>query len=501
MERGEEGRAATRRPRIAYFSYSTGIYDARTFRMARTAIRAGYDVIVYARWEPGLPVTEERDGYRLVRAPVEWRLAVPGLRGAARRRLAAEMAAASAASPSTPTDFGHDRDVGDEAPGPPEGTRGDAPLGAGPQFEDPGADRTSPLRRLLVLPLKLARRVLRRVRRPFLRWRRLVIMFPLRPVGWAEALDEVVEPADVWHGMWAGSLAALGRARARHGGRTIYDSRDVYLLSRDFYRLERPFRTILARFERRWAQAADRVLTVNEPYAEILARELRVPRPSIVMNCPERWTPREPPPDRVRRALRLPPETRVVLYQGQLIPERGIEQAMDAIVMVPDAVLVLLGYGAEERYRTRAAAAPYAGRVFVLPAVPPSDLLEWTASSDVVVMAIQPTTVNHRYTTPQKLFEAIAAGVPVVASDLPGMAGIVRAAGAGELCDPTSPSSIASAIRAVVDRPAVERAAGRARILRAAHDRYNWETEAAGLFDLYRELAPTPNRAVARSAP
>jgi len=499
--RGEEGRTTSRRPRIAYFSYSTGIYDARTFRMASAAIRAGYEVTVYARWEAGLPVAEERDGFRLVRAPVEWRLAVPGLRGAARRRLAAEMAAAPVASPSTTAGSGQDRDGGDDAPEPPEGASGDAPLGDGPQIDDAGADRTSTLGRLIMLPLQLARRVLRRVRRPFLRWRRLVIMFPLRPLGWAEALDEVVEPADIWHGMWAGSLAALGRARARHGGRTIYDSRDVYLLSREFYRLEPPFRAVLARFERRWAQAADRVLTVNEPYADILARELRVPRPAIVMNCPERWTPPEPPPDRIRDALRLPPETRVVLYQGQLIAERGIEQAMDAILLVPDAILVLLGYGAEARYRTRASAAPYAGRVFVLPAVPPSDLLEWTASADVMVMPIQPTTLNHRFTTPQKLFEAIAAGVPVVASDLPGMAGVVRAAGAGELCDPTSPPSIASAIRALVDQPAAERAATRTRILRAAHDRYSWEMEAAGLFTLYRELAPAPHAAVARSAP
>ena len=55
-------------------------------------------------------------------------------------------------------------------------------------------------------------------------------------------------------------------------------------------------------------------------------------------------------------------------------------------------------------------------------------------------MAIQPTTLNHRYTTPQKLFESMAAGVPVVASDLPGMASIVRATGAGILCNPTSPA-------------------------------------------------------------
>ena len=64
-------------------------------------------------------------------------------------------------------------------------------------------------------------------------------------MGWAIALEEVVEPADVWHGMWAGSLPALARMRGRHGGRTVYDSRDVFMHSRKFARLGRPGRYLL----------------------------------------------------------------------------------------------------------------------------------------------------------------------------------------------------------------------------------------------------------------
>ena len=53
----------------------------------------------------------------------------------------------------------------------------------------------------------------------------------------------------------------------------------------------------------------------------------------------------------------------------------------------------------------------------------------------------------------------MAAGVPVVASDLPGMAGIVRATGCGVLCDPSSPAAIAAAIASILDAPPAERAA------------------------------------------
>ena len=86
---------AGRRPRIAYLSFSTGEYDARTFRMARSALDAGYDVVMYSRWHAGQPPVEELDGYRLVRAPFSWRLIVPGLRGPARRKIRREMAEAA----------------------------------------------------------------------------------------------------------------------------------------------------------------------------------------------------------------------------------------------------------------------------------------------------------------------------------------------------------------------------------------------------------------------
>ncbi len=317
--------------------------------------------------------------------------------------------------------------------------------------------------------------------------------FLLRPRGWAVALEDVAEPADIWHGMWVGSLPAVLAMRRRHGGRAIYDSRDVFMRSREYARLGQPGRAVLAWIERRWAGRVDRVLTVNDAYAALLEQDLRVARPTVVMNCPVIWTPPSPRPDLIRQALDIPAQTAIVLYQGRLAVERGIEQAAQAILAVPDAVLVVLGFGYHEAALSELAShPPYAGRVRLLPPVPPDDLVRWSASADVLVMAIQPTTTNHRYTTPQKLFEAMAAGVPVVASDLPGMAPIVQSTGAGVLCDPTSPASIAAAIRQIVDAPPDEREAMRARALRAAHERYNWAAQVETLLALYRELVPPP---------
>ena len=108
-------------------------------------------------------------------------------------------------------------------------------------------------------------------------------------------------------------------------------------------------------------------------------------------------------------------------------------------------------------------------------------------------MPIQPTTLNHRLTTPNKLFEAMAAGVPVVASDLPGMAGIVRETGCGVLCDPTDPAAIADGDPLDPRRARTpERAAYRERALAAARGEYNWEAQVEVLLAEYGRLTGRP---------
>ena len=229
---------------------------------------------------------------------------------------------------------------------------------------------------------------------------------------------------------------------------------------------------------------------MNRPYAEVMATRWGLDLPLVVMNCAYRREPVDPPVRRFHERLGLDPAMAVVLYQGGLTAHRGIEQLFEAIDLVPGAVLVLLGYGPlEVTYRARASDPTSGGRVHVLPAVPPTELLDWVAAADVVAMPIQPSTLNHRLTTPNKLFEALAVGVPVVASDLPGMAGVVRETGCGLLVDPTDPASIAAAIREILEASPEARRGYRERGLAAAHATYNWESQADHLFDRYGDLS------------
>ena len=94
----------------------------------------------------------------------------------------------------------------------------------------------------------------------------------------------------------------------------------------------------------------------------------------------------------------------------------------------------------------------------------------------------------------------MGAGVPVVASNLPGMAQIVRSTGAGELFDPDDPSDIARAIRKVLGATEERRAVYRQGGLAATSGQYGWERQAETLRRLYAELpvldrgAPSPSQ-------
>jgi glycosyltransferase involved in cell wall biosynthesis len=406
--------------------------DSRSWKLASSLAARGDEVTVVARTGPALPADERRDGARILRVEqprtLAW-LPAPGL--------------PPAASGGTPARRSVRDRVGDS-------------VGRGAQ----------------------AGRYLVRTR------------------DWAAAIGAALDavgtgPVDIWQSEGLVTLPVALRLRARRGGRVVYDSRDIHLESARFARLPGPWRRLLADRERRWARSADALVTVNEPYAEHLARAFGRTA-EIVFNGPLPFDPPDPPEHRFHDRLGLDPSCRVVVAVGAVVAHRGIEQATEAIGAVPDAVLVVVGDGsAKARIVAEAAALPHADRVHFVDGLPPADLLPWTAAADVALMPIQPSTLNHRLTTPTRLFDAMGAGVPVVASDLPGMAAIVRETGIGVLVDPTDPADIARGLRAIMDASPEVRAGYRGSALAAARGRYAWAAQVDRLAALYARLLGT----------
>ena len=429
---------------------SSGAFDSRAWRIASALAARGHEVTVLARSEAGLPDREDHPaGYRVVRVPVSAEAGLPG----PVRRLARALRRRPARGPAS--------DPGSASVAASEGRRrGGLVARLGAAFA--GA------------------------------WRLAAIALTVR--SQRLATRPVAPPADLVHAMaYMGIPIGLELGR-RDRAPVVYDARDIYVHARNIARLPAFARRFFGAVERRWARAASRVMTVNRPYAEVMARSFGVLLPAIVMNCAYRHEPPARRPRRFHEALALSPTARVVLYQGGLAPERGIEQLIAAMPQLAGNIhLCLLGYGPlEAAFTAEARRDVHRGRLHVLPAVAPTELLEWVASADVVAMPIQPSTLNHRLTTPNKLFEAMAVGVPVVASDLPGMAPIVAETGCGVVCDPTDPAAIADAIRSIFALAPAERVAMTNRALAAAAGPYSWEAQVEVLLEEYGHLTGRP---------
>ena len=166
-----------------------------------------------------------------------------------------------------------------------------------------------------------------------------------------------------------------------------------------------------------------------------------------------------------------------MLFLGRLGRERGLEQAAEAVLEAGDAALVMLGWGPwADELRARDTEPRFAGRHFTLPPVHPDAVPEWTASADVSTIAVPANSLNQRLSTPNKFWESLTAGTPVVLGrDLEVMRAIVEADDLGAIADPADPHDLARGLRTILEQSPEGLAAMRARCLAVTRDRYNWE--------------------------
>lgn len=349
---------------------------------------------------------------------------------------------------------------------------------------DPGA---------VVLPPDAARGF-DRLRHPLRR--SLELLANVRRAGpWTRAVLAAAPETDVFHAQSLIALPVVHAAARQLRGRFVYDVADYHTEAARLARMPGPLREVLRRRERSLARDAAGLLAVSEPVAALVQRRWGVQRPVVLFNCPPAWRPEEPgpiPSNRIGDALGLPPARPVILYQGGFSVDRGIEElaaaASEPALRLLDAAIVFMGYGRLEGYiGDQARRQP--GRVYLLPAVAPDELLEWTASADVSFVGQPPRTLNQKMNLPNKLFESLMAGVPVVVSKGNEQCRLVRAEAVGVCCDVDAPAAVASAIAGLLSPPGFERHRLRSHCRSVALAKYTWAGNAGGLLRLYRRLA------------
>jgi phosphatidylinositol alpha-mannosyltransferase len=177
------------------------------------------------------------------------------------------------------------------------------------------------------------------------------------------------------------------------------------------------------------------------------------------------------------------PEGRRILFVNRLDPRKGFGVLVDAFGLLsrarPDALLVVAGDGKE---RISVARLPRAlrERVVMLGNVPHDLLPPYHAASEVFAA---PAVGRESFGI--VLVEAMAAGLPVVASDIPGYREVVRRDEDGLLVPPRDPAALAAALGRVLDDPDLSERLGGAGAARAA--RYSWDTVTREVESAYEE--------------
>ena len=127
---------------------------------------------------------------------------------------------------------------------------------------------------------------------------------------------------------------------------------------------------------------------------------------------------------------------RMLLYQGCVNLGRGVDWAIDALEWLPDCRLVVAGDGdLLEEMKAYAAAKPWSDRISFTGRLMPDELERLTPQADVGLVMLEDMGVSYHYALPNRIGDFVAAGVPMVVSDLPEMAAVVRMFGVGEVID------------------------------------------------------------------
>ncbi len=291
-------------------------------------------------------------------------------------------------------------------------------------------------------------------------------------------------PADAYHAHDLDSLWPASRAARARRVPLVYDSHELWTEQSSL--ASRPLvRGVWATMEKRLSRYVSHVITVSPPIADELRERYRFRDVIVIGNLPPHRPP--VPGDLIRERLGLESDRVILLYQGGMLTDNGLSEQIEAMAGIEGAALVLLGEGpTKEQLERQVAVSGLADRVFFLPAVPFSQLHALTCSADIGLCLIKSTGKSFHWSLPNKLFEYMMAGLPVLGSEAPEIRRTLTETGAGEVIDLTDPPSLRNRLQRLVADPA-RRSRYSEAALQAAQ-RYCWERESAKLTDLYAAL-------------
>lgn len=175
-----------------------------------------------------------------------------------------------------------------------------------------------------------------------------------------------------------------------------------------------------------------------------------------------------------------------VCYVGAITKVRGIFSIVEALSYVDGVVLFLGGWFESEDLRQEVMKTPGWDRVKELGFLSREQVSATMKNSIAGLVVLQPT-INYLDSIPVKMFEYMAAGIPVIASDFPYWRKLLDGVDCALFVDPNDPREIAEAIQWIISNPEQAKAMGELG-KKAVQEKYNWQHEEQKLLKIYKEI-------------
>jgi len=276
--------------------------------------------------------------------------------------------------------------------------------------------------------------------------------------------------ADVIHAHDFPALEPAIQLSRQIGAKVVYDSHE-YWAGRPRRGRPEPWRRVRRlKREAELARQADAVIMVSEHGAELMAMKLGLAHVHVVRNTFS-----------TRDDLVAPTQPTGAVYAGRIAPQRDLDTVFDArIWREPGMALHVMGQVDDVKIPEWVVRHPMGSMESV-------DLLLIRVGIGLVTMTNK--YINHRIALPNKLFQSISVGVPVVAADTPQTAVVVREHGLGELYEPGNTASLEQAVRSVIDNYESFRTN-----VADARPLFDWSVDATRLVELYGDLERSGQR-------
>lgn len=244
-------------------------------------------------------------------------------------------------------------------------------------------------------------------------------------------------------------LACYTAKKLKLNTRIVYDSHEYFTEVPEL--INRPrIQRVWERIEKRIFPKLETVYTVNQSiaalYKEKYNKEIRV-----IRNISPQW---QPTSIETKKELGIPENKPLIIIQGAGINvDRGAEEAVEAMLHV-DAVLLIVGDGdVVPELKRRSKELSLQEKVLFFKKQPYERMMNYTWYADIGLTLDKPTSLNYKYSLPNKVFDYIHTRTAVIATEIIEVANVVRGHEVGIILNDLNPQSLATAINSLINHP------------------------------------------------